>query len=89
MELFAEQGNLNVEMDELYLAAESPLIGMSIRESEAHHRFGLLVLAVKRSGGVMTVNPPADFRWECGDIGIVLGVAPEIARFRAEYRMQP
>lgn len=84
MELFAEQGNLNVEMDELHFPAGSPLVGKSIRESEAHHRFGLLVLAVKRSGGGMSVNPSADFRLESGDIVIVLGKAEEIARFKVE-----
>lgn len=85
MELFAEQGNLNVEMDELHFRPGCRLVGKSIRESEAHHRFGLLVLAVKRLGGGMSVNPQADFRWEAGDIVIVLGKAEEIARFKAEY----
>ena len=87
MELFAEQGNINVEMDEVHFPAGNSLVGKSIRESEAHHRFGLLVLAVKRSGDGMSVNPPADFRMAEGDIVIVLGKAEEIARFKAEYRL--
>lgn len=85
MELFAEQGNLNVEMDELHLPAVSLLVGKSIRESDAHHRFGLLLLAVKRTGGELSVNPPADFRLESGDVVIVLGNAEEITRFKLAY----
>lgn len=87
MEFFAEQGNLDVEMDELHFPANSRLVGMTIRQTEAHHRFGLLVLAVKRTGLGMSVNPPADFRLEAGDIVIVLGRPDEIAGFIAEYKL--
>jgi voltage-gated potassium channel len=87
MELVAEQGNLNVEMDELHLPAGCPLEDKSIRQSEAHHRFGLLVLAIKRAAGEMLVNPQADLHFEGGDIVVVLGKPEEIARFRAECRL--
>jgi voltage-gated potassium channel len=85
MELFAEQGNLNVEMDELHLPAGCPVAGKTVRESEAHHRFGLLVLAIRRAGGELIINPQADIRFEGGDIVIVLGKSEQIGRFRAEY----
>ena len=87
MELVAEQGNLNVELDELHLPADSPLAGQTIGGSQAHHRYGLLVLAVKRGVGEMTVNPLTDFAFAQGDIMIVLGKAESIARFRLDHRL--
>jgi voltage-gated potassium channel len=87
MELVAEQGNLDVELDELHLPEGSSLVGRSVRDSEAHHRFGLLVLAVKRASGEMTVNPQADFQFQAGDIIIVLGKPSDMARLRDEFRL--
>jgi len=87
MELVAEQGNLNVELDELRLPVGSPLIGQTVGESQAHHRFGLLVLAVKRAGDEMSVTPQADFKFGERDIVIVLGKADDIGRFRCEFQL--
>ena len=87
MELVAEQGNLNVELDELRLPVGSSLIGRTVAESQAHHRFGLLVLAVKRAGDEMNVTPQADFKFSQRDIVIVLGKAEDIGRFRREYQL--
>lgn len=87
MELFAEQGAIDVEMDELHLPATCKLAGKSIRESEAHHRFRLLILAVKRSSGEMNVNPQPDFVLEAGDIAIVLGKAKDVASFKTKFEV--
>jgi voltage-gated potassium channel len=87
MELVAEQGNLNVELDELRLPVGSPLIGQTVGESQVHHRFGLLVLAVKRAGDEMNVTPQADFKFAQRDIVIVLGRAEDIGRFRREFQL--
>ncbi len=85
MELVAEQGNLNVQLDEMRIAKEGKLFGRSIRESEVHSRFGLLVLAVKQVAGKMIFNPEADYKLEGDDIIILMGKRNDIERFRAEF----
>jgi voltage-gated potassium channel len=85
LELFAEQGNLNVEMDEVTVAAGSPLVGQSLGDSQAHHRYGLLILAVKQQEGEMIFSPAAAHCFQSGDVVIVLGKPEDIARFRADF----
>lgn len=85
MELMAEQGNLNVELDELEVAAGTPLVGRSIRDTEAHRKFGLLLLSVKQASGSMIFNPEAEYKLAPGDIVILMGRSSDIERFRAEH----
>ena len=87
MELVAEQGNLNVELDELRLPVGSPLIGQTVGDSQLHHRFALLVLAVKRAGDEMNVTPQADFKFREQDVIIILGKGEDIGRFRREFQI--
>ena len=87
MELVAEQGNLNVELDELTIAANSALAGKTIRETEAHRQFGLLLLSVKQASGSMVFNPEAEYQLAGGDTVILMGRSSDIERFRAEYRL--
>jgi len=87
LELFAEQGNLNVEIDELTIPADSPLVGRSVGESEVHHRFGLLVLAIKQLPDKMIFSPAADHRFLPGEVVIVLGKTDDISRFRDAFQL--
>jgi voltage-gated potassium channel len=84
MELVAEQGNLNVQLDEMQVKEPCMLLGKSIRETSAHSQFRLLVLAVKQASGKMIFNPEADYRLEKDDIIIVMGKKSDIERFQME-----
>ena len=87
MELVAEPGTLNVELDELTVVADSPLVGKTIRETEAHRQFGLLVLSVKEPSGTMVFNPDAEHQLKAGDIVILMGRSSDIEKFRSAYRL--
>jgi voltage-gated potassium channel len=87
LELLAEQGNLNVEIDELKVVAESPLAGQTVGESQVHRQFNLLVLAVKEVAGTLALSPSADYRFQAGEIAIVLGKPADISRFRDAFRL--
>ena len=84
MELVAEQGNLNVQLDEMKVAAACQLLGKSIRETNAHSEFRLLVLAVKQDSGKLIFNPEDGYVLELGDIVILLGKYGDIDRFCTE-----
>ena len=87
MELVAEQSNLDVELDELAIGGDSPLVGKSIRQTEAHAKYGLLLVSIKQSSGAMIFNPDADQLLAQGDIIILMGRYTDIERFRADYRL--
>lgn len=89
MELVAEQGNLNVQLDEMLVGASCNLLGKSIRETNAHSQFRLLVLAVKQSSGQMIFNPEADYKLELSDIIILMGKKSDIERFCQEFAGTP
>jgi voltage-gated potassium channel len=85
MELVAEQGNLNVQLDEMRVTEACQLLGKSIRETNAHSQYRLLVLAVKQATGMMIFNPGADYVLELGDIIILMGKKSDIERFCKEF----
>lgn len=87
LELFAEQGDLNIQIDEVSLPAGHPLTGHSIRESDVHRTFGILVLAVKRPSGELIVGAGADYRLAGDDVLIVFARTSDIARFRAHHAL--
>ena len=81
IELVAEQGNLNVQLDDMKIGAACQLLGKSIRETNAHSEFRLLVLAIKQDSGKMIFNPEASYVLELGDIIILMGKKSDIERF--------
>lgn len=85
VELVAESTQLDVELDEMLVAPNSRLINKTIRQTEAHSRFHLLVVAVKREDGAMEFNPDAEFQFAPGQILILMGHHADIDRFRREF----
>lgn len=84
MELFAGKSVLDVEIDELLLRADCPLIGHLVGETVFRRRHGLLIVAVKRRDGRMVFNPDAEFRFESEDTIVVMGKPDDIKRFCAD-----
>lgn len=87
MELVAESTNLDVELDEIELPPDGALTGVTVRETEAHRRHRLLVLAVKQPDGTMVFSPDADYVFKPGDIVIIMGGVDDMATFRREYKV--
>ena len=85
MEAVAASDNLDAELDEILVAADSNLVGLSVRETEAHRKHRLLVVAVKQSSGTMVFNPDADYKFQSNDIIILMGRNEDIERFCGEH----
>ncbi|MCH7729129.1 MAG: potassium channel protein [Planctomycetes bacterium] len=85
MEAVAASDNLDAELDEIVVAADSGLVGISVRETEAYRKHRLLVVAVKQSSGTMVFNPDADYKFQSKDIIILMGRNEDIERFCAEH----
>jgi voltage-gated potassium channel len=86
MELVAGQSVLDVEVDEILVRAESPLVGKSIAAAQTR-KGRLLVVAVKQSAGNMVFNPGAEVVAGSGDTIILMGKRADIDEFRAEYKL--
>ncbi len=80
-----EDTNLDVELDEITIGESSELVGVSVRETQARRRHGLLVVAIKQVGGEMIFNPDGDQKFTGGDIAVLMGGHEDIIRFRNQF----
>ena len=85
IEVVAGRQIAEVEVDELTIPDSSPLVGMTVRDSEARNRYGLLIVAVRSADGQLAFNPDADTVFQGEDTVIVMGRLADIERFREEY----
>lgn len=88
LELFAEQGNVNLEIDEIPLPEGHPLVGRTIGESEANRRFSLLILAVRQPSGEMLIGAQTDYRLATGDVLIVFAKPENLESFRQHHGLK-
>ncbi len=87
IELVAGRHTAEVCIDELTISSQSPLVGQSIRQSEARARYGLLIVAVRRADGNLVFNPDVDTQFEVGDAVIAMGREDGVERFRGDHGM--
>ena len=64
---------LDVEIEEVPVAEGSPVVGKALGDSLIQRQAGVIVLALKRSDGVMAFNPPPDSVIRAGDCLIAIG----------------
>jgi len=69
---------LEVEIEEVYVGAGSPLAGVTIGDSKIHQKMRVIILAIKRDGTHMRFNPAATDRIEGGDYLIAVGEAENL-----------
>ena len=81
IEITTRRQSLELRMEELAICDGSPFIGKSLEESEIRHRFGLIIVAVKKDTGKMIFNPLANYIISNGDKLIALGEDENVSRF--------
>ncbi len=69
---------LKIEIEEVYVGAESPLAGVTIGDSMIHKKMRVIILAIKRDGVEMRFNPAATDRIQGGDYLIAVGEADNL-----------
>jgi voltage-gated potassium channel len=86
IDLVTRREHLELQMEEVRVAATSPLAGRSILQTGLRQQYGAIVVAVKKGSDHMKFNPEPDHRIDAGDRLIVLGAGEkldEIARLAA------
>ena len=64
---------LDLSMEQVHIKDDSGLANQSIVEAGIRQKFGVIVVAIKRAGGVMEFNPPPEAMMRPGDELVVLG----------------
>jgi len=88
MELVSDRSSVEIEMDEITLAGENPLIGQAVVDAAAHRDYRLLVVAVKHEDETMTFNPGGAYVFQPGDTLIVTGKPADIQGFRERFHQK-
>src|SRR5215831_5662055 len=65
--------DLDLEIEQLQIGISSPFVSNTLEQLRLSTKYGVIILAVQRSHGVMQFNPAADLRIEAGDVLIAMG----------------
>jgi voltage-gated potassium channel len=84
IELVSGRHVAEVEVDQVALPADCPLIGKTLGDSHIRSRHGLLIVAVRRADDQLLFAPGADATFQPGDQVIVIGPLGHIETFRRE-----
>src|SRR5262249_26225338 len=71
--LATSSDNLEFAMEEIPIAATSPIVNQTLVDANLRQRFGVIVVAIQRQDGRMEFNPSSDAQIRSGDRLVVLG----------------
>ena len=75
-----DMASLNLQLEEILISAGSTISGLTLQQSMIRQNLGIIILAMKKKGGVMGFNPKSDSIIESGDCLIALGVAESMRK---------
>jgi len=73
IEFATKSGNIEFQMEEVPVQKESKLVGRTLDESNIGRDLGVIIVAIKKTSGVMQSNPPSKTIIEAEDTLIALG----------------
>lgn len=83
IELATRSDYMALQIDETMVRGSSALCGQPLRDTGLRQDLGLIVVAIKRTGGKMVFNPPPESVIESNDILITLGAKDQQDRLRS------
>lgn len=69
----AMRGNIDLQMEELFVTDASELVGLDLIESKIRPRFNLIIIAIRKGNGEMVFNPGPKEVIEAGDTLLTVG----------------
>ncbi|MCU0526692.1 MAG: potassium channel protein [Elainella sp. Prado103] len=79
---------IDVQVDELIIPADSPLLGKTIGDLEVRGKGTFIVVALRKSDGEIITHPDHDLPLLAKDIVIVLGHRGDIPKFNHLFRLK-
>jgi voltage-gated potassium channel len=86
--LLNQAENLDLELDEFEILADSPIVGKTIAELRVRDAHSLLVVAVKPKDGNLNFNPVGSYVFATAETVLVMGKSEDIERFRAANHLK-
>jgi voltage-gated potassium channel len=83
VELATSSDNLDLNLEQVHLGDQSPLIGMSLVDANLRQKYGVVVVGIRRANGKMDFNPPPETSMCPGDDLVVLGRAASLRELEA------
>ncbi len=83
LDLASRGAEIELQMEELAVTADSDVVDKNLIETEIRPRFNLIVIGVKKPDGEMIFNPRAQIVLEAGDTMIVVGKPKNLAQLQA------
>jgi voltage-gated potassium channel len=72
----------DLELDQVQVPPGSPLIGVTLRDAGLREKFGVMVVAIRMSGGETVYNPPPNVELSESDMLVVIGPSGATANLR-------
>jgi len=82
LDLMLKEESKTIRVEEISVGASSPWVGRTIRDTEIHHQYELLALALRKPSGETQYNPKAETVLDARDILIVMGNANQVWKAR-------
>jgi voltage-gated potassium channel len=73
VQLATSTEHLDLAIEQVRIGREAPFAGRSLVDANLRQRFGVVVVGIQRTGGVMEFNPPPDAVMQAGDQLVVMG----------------
>jgi voltage-gated potassium channel len=89
VELATSSDNLDLNLEQVHIAAGSPLDGRSLIDAEIRQRFGVVVVGIRRADGQMDFNPEPEATMHAGDDLVVLGRADSLRGLESTADPEP
>lgn len=83
LDVVMHDGSLEFRLDDVAVAAGSPLEATTLRDAHLRGRTGALVLAIRDGAGEFRTNPPPDTALGAGDVLIAVGTSDQLAALTA------
>jgi voltage-gated potassium channel len=83
VQLATSSENMDLNLEQVHIAAGSPLDGRSLVDSGVRQRFGVVVVGIRRADGRMDFNPEPEMVMRAGDDLVVLGRSSSLKELEA------
>jgi voltage-gated potassium channel len=83
LDLTTENMGLNVLIEQLRVDETSEFASMSLKQLQIRRDIGVIVLAIRRAGGEMLFNPPADAVLQGGDSLVAMGGPDDLRKLES------
>jgi voltage-gated potassium channel len=89
IELTTQSESLGLQMEEILVTADSPMMGVKLADSNIRATLEIIVVAIKKHSGHMNFNPSGSTVMEEGDRMIAIGERGQLVKLQSMVMGQP